>query len=255
MYIDSNNRLHDDQTRALTCPHCAVYSHVTLLAAPSFADLSATHPKHTGLVYRCDACNAPVFMRAHVRGHGPERIDLSTQLEEVEKPLEPFDYADLPPEVEALFSETLQCYTNGLFNAFATMCRRTLQAVFVDLGEAGKLRVFDELNDVRDMAELDLDTFAPIKRILFGTDSDPAPAFPTIDEFQAALLLEVVKDLMYECYVRRARLRQAIVVRRAAAGLEGTGDAAARESSADEDPGVAEHAHPPAVLTGVPRMP
>jgi hypothetical protein len=35
------------------------------------------------------------------------------------------------------------------------MCRRTMQAVFADLGEIGKLRVFDELNDVRDMAEID----------------------------------------------------------------------------------------------------
>lgn len=217
MYIDFHNRLHDDQARALTCPHCAVFAHMTAQATPSFADLAATRPKQTGLIYRCDACNAPVFMRAQVRSIGTERIELSAQLEEIEKPLEPFDYADLPPEIEALFSETLRCYSGSLFNAFATMCRRTLQAVFADLGESGKLRVFDELNNVRDMAELDLETFAPIKRVLFGTDSDPPPNFPPIDEFQAALLVEVVKDLMYECYVRRARLRQAIVVRRAAA--------------------------------------
>ena len=224
IYIDTSNRLHDDQARALTCPHCAVFAHVTALAVPSFADIAAARPKQTGLVYRCDACRSPIFFRAQIRSITSDRIELSAQLEEIEKPLEPFDYADLPPDIEALFSETLQCYSSSLFNAFATMCRRTLQAVFADLGEAGKLRVFDELNNVRDMAELDLETFAPIKRVLFGTDGDPPPNFPPIDEFHAALLLEVVKDLMYECYVRRARLRQAIVVRRSAAdGPGGTG--------------------------------
>jgi hypothetical protein len=35
-----------------------------------------------------------------------------------------------------------------------------------------------------------------------------------IDEDQAALLLEVIKDLLYQCYVRKARLQQALVVRR-----------------------------------------
>ena len=33
--------------------------------------------------------------------------------------------------------------------------------------------VFDELNNVRDMAEIDSGLFTPIKRVLFGTDADP----------------------------------------------------------------------------------
>jgi hypothetical protein len=219
IYVDTNDRLHNDQAAslALTCPHCAVFAHVTPLAAPAFTDLVATRPKQTGLIYRCDACNSPIFMRTHVRSYGPERIELSSQLEEVERPREQFDYADLPPEIETLFSETLLCYSHGLFNAFAAMCRRTMQTVFVDLGESGKLRVFDELSNVRDMAELDVAMFSAIKRVLFGTDADAAPNYPPMDEFQAALLLEIIKDLLYESYVRRARLRQAIVVRRAAA--------------------------------------
>jgi hypothetical protein len=218
IYIDSNDRLHNEQAGSLaqTCPHCAVFAHITPLAIPPFRELATTRPKQTGLVFRCDACHAPIFLRAQVRSFAPDRIELSSQFEEVERALEPFDYADLPTEIEALFSESLQCYSHGLYNAFATMCRRTMQAAFADLGESGKLRVFDELNNVRDMAELDLSMFTPIKRVLFGSDADPAPQYPPIDEFQAALLLEVVKDLLYESYVRRARLRQAIVVRRAA---------------------------------------
>ena len=240
IYIDTNDRLHNEQAGNLaqTCPHCAVFAHITPLAIPSFRELAATHPKRTGLVYRCDACHAPIFLRTQVRSYAADRIELSSQFEEVERALEPFDYADLPPEIETLFGETLQCYSHGLFDAFATMCRRTMQAAFADLGEAGKLRVFDELNNVREMAELDQAMFAPVKRVLFGTDADPAPSYPSIDEFQAALLLEVVKDLLYESYVRRARLRQAIVVRRAAVEPNGRidNDAVANGAASETPP-------------------
>jgi hypothetical protein len=217
IYIDTNDRLHDEQAAslALTCPHCSVFAHITPMAVPRFAELSASRPKQIGIIYRCDACYCPIFMRTHARSYGPERIELSSQLVEVERPTEKFDYSNLPPEVETLFAETLQCYSLGIFNAFGSMCRRTMQAVFADLGESGKLRVFDELNTLRDMAELDLALFTPIKRVLFGTDADIAPSLPTIDEDQAALLLEVIKDLLYQCYVRKARLQQALVVRRA----------------------------------------
>jgi len=217
IYIDTHDRLHDEQAAslALTCPHCAVFAHITPMAVPRFAELSAGRPKQIGIIYRCDACYCPIFMRAHVRAYGPERIELSSQLVEVERPTEKFNYSDLPPEVETLFTETLQCYSSGILNAFASMCRRTMQAVFAHLGESGKLRVFDELNTVRDMAQMDAAVFTPIKRVLFGTDADAAPNLPEIDEDEAAILLEVIKDLLYQCYVRKARLQQALVVRRA----------------------------------------
>ena len=35
-----------------------------------------------------------------------------------------------------------------------------------------------------------------------------------IDNFQAGVLLEVTKDLLYQAYVRRGRLQQAMMVRR-----------------------------------------
>src|SRR5688572_481637 len=50
----------------------------------------------------------------------------------------------LPKEAEVIFKEALGCHHAGCFNAFASMCRRTVQIVFEDLGEAGKLKLFDE---------------------------------------------------------------------------------------------------------------
>ena len=94
------------------------------------------------------------------------------------------------------------------------MCRRAAQAVFADLGEAGKLRLFDDLNDVRTMAELDTESFARVKSILFGSDSDPRPNPPLLESYSAGVLVEVMKDLLYEAYVRKGKLQQAMMVRR-----------------------------------------
>jgi hypothetical protein len=120
----------------------------------------------------------------------------------------------LPEEVELLFREALTCYSNGAFNAFASMCRRSAQAVFADLGETGRLRLYDELNNVRAMAELDLETFTRIKSVLFGNDSDPRPNAPLLESYAAGALLEIMKDLLYEAYVRKGKLQQAMLVRR-----------------------------------------
>src|SRR6185312_17523974 len=74
VYIDSSDRLLHDQAQslALTCPHCLVLAHVTPMAVPPFAALSAHRPRQVGIVYRCDACNAPIFLRFNVREYGAQ---------------------------------------------------------------------------------------------------------------------------------------------------------------------------------------
>jgi hypothetical protein len=215
-YIDASGQLHHEQeaSLALTCPHCQVLSHITPIAIPGFAELSSHRPKAVGVVYRCDACNAPIFLRFPVKMYATHRIELTSQFVEVERPKEKFSYTYLPEEVEVLFREALGCYSSGCFNAFASMCRRTMQAAFLEMGETGKLRVFDQLNDVRQMAELDAQTFSDIKRTVFGSDADRAPSLPVLDDQQAGVLLEVMKDLLYQTYVRKGRLQQAMMVRR-----------------------------------------
>ncbi|HZO22945.1 MAG TPA: hypothetical protein VFB37_10635 [Steroidobacteraceae bacterium] len=216
VHIDSSSQLiHDqEQNLAVTCPHCEVVSHVTPSAVPRFEDLQAHRPKQIGVVYRCDACGAPIFTRFMVRMYGPSRVELAPQFTEVERAREKFSFTYLPQDVEILFREGLACFSAGAFNAFASMCRRTAQAVFADLGEAGKLRLFDELNTARDLAGLTSETYGKLKTILFGSESDPRPNPPLLDSYEAGIVLEVMKDVLYEAYVRKGKLRQAILVRR-----------------------------------------
>jgi hypothetical protein len=216
VYIDSASRIvHDqEQNLALVCPHCLVTAHITPSAVPRFDDLQAHKPKYVGLVYRCDACLAPIFLRMTVRMYAATRVELAPQFMEIERPRETFAFTHLPEEVELLFKEALTCYSSGALNGFASMCRRAAQAMFADLGEVGKLRLFDELNNVRAMAELDAESFMRIKSVLFGSDSDPRPNPPLLESYSAAMLLEVMKDLLYEAYVRKGKLQQAMMVRR-----------------------------------------
>jgi hypothetical protein len=53
-----------------------------------------------------------------------------------------------------------------------------------------------------------------LKGILFGTANDPRPNIPFLDGHEAGITLEVMKDLLYEAYVRKGKLQQAMLVRR-----------------------------------------
>jgi hypothetical protein len=216
MYIDSASHLHHDLAKNLvvTCPHCQTVAHLTLCAVPRFEDLQQYRPRQVGLVYLCDACHMPIFLRFTVRVYGAARIELSPQFTEIERAREKFSFTYIPEDVEVLFREALTCYAQGAFNAFASMCRRTMQAVFIDLGEPGKLRLFDELNAVRELANLETDIFNKVKQVLFGAELDTYAPVPLIDGYEAGIMLESVKDLLYEAYVRKGKLQQAIMVRR-----------------------------------------
>jgi hypothetical protein len=216
LYIDSNNLIHHDHDKNLvvTCPHCQVVAHLTPSAVPHFEDLQLYRPKQVGVVYQCDACHLPVFLRFTVRIYGATRIELSPQFTEVERAREKFSFAYIPEDVETLFREALTCFSQGAFNAFASMCRRTAQAMFADLGEAGKLRMFDELNAARELANIAPEIFTKMKSVLFGADLDLRSTLPLVDGYEAGIMLEVVKDLLYEAYVRKGKLQQAIMVRR-----------------------------------------
>ena len=217
LYIDTASQLHHDTEKNLvvTCPNCQAVAHITASAVPRFEDLQLYRPKQVGLVYLCDACHAPIFLRFTVRMYGATRVELSPQFTEVERAREKFSFNYIPEDVELLFREALTCFSSGAFNAFASMSRRAAQAMFTDLGESGKLRLFDELNAVRDLASIAPEIFTKMKSVLFGAELDARAApLPLLDGYEAGIMLEVVKDLLYEAYVRKGKLQQAIMVRR-----------------------------------------
>ena len=92
------------------------------------------------------------------------------------------------------------------------MCRRASVSAFEALGEGGKLRAFEEVMTAQDIAGIEDDSFTPIKQVLFGTGSHEQ--LPLLNRAQAGILVEVLKDMFYQCFVRRGKLTRAIKVRR-----------------------------------------
>jgi 2-hydroxychromene-2-carboxylate isomerase len=199
-----------DEQFGLECPYCGVYAHMTPESMPRYEHIVTTRPKHVGLVYQCDACAAPVFLRFAVKEYRDDEIELYRNFIELERPKERFQFSYLPKTTEALFREALACYSNGQFNAFASMCRRAAESSFAAMGDSGKLRAFDEVMVAQEIADIDDESFEPIKRVLFEIDDD----VPMLNRAQAGILLEVLKDMFYQCFVRRGKLTRAIKVRR-----------------------------------------
>tara|TARA_R110002096_G_scaffold6305_15_gene29347 strand:+ start:12293 stop:12985 length:693 start_codon:yes stop_codon:yes gene_type:complete len=196
----------------LECPYCGVYAHMSPQSVPDAAALLRDKPKHVGLVYQCDACHAPVFLRFTVREYRDNRVELLRNFVELERPKERFAFSYLPKHTEVMFREALSCYSANNFNAFASMCRRAAKSAYDALGEGGKLRAFEEVMAAQDIAEIDDDAFAPIKVVLFGAGQQED--LPLLNRAQAGILLEIMKDMFYQCFVRRGKLTRAIKVRR-----------------------------------------
>ncbi len=211
--ITRDRTVHDESGEhfGLECPYCGVYAHMTPESVPDVEIVLRHRPKHVGLVYQCDACHAPIFLRFAVKAFGEDGIELYRNFLELERPKEKFPFSYLPGQTELLFREALACYSGNSFNAFASMCRRAAESAFSAMGDGGKLRAFDEVMAAQDIAEIDDDTFAPIKQVLF--ESEPGD-LPLLNRAQAGVLLEVMKDLFYQCFVRRGKLTRAIKVRR-----------------------------------------
>jgi len=216
VFIDSSGRLHHDQESglALGCPHCGVLAHISPVSVPDFNVLQQHKPSQVGLVYRCAACNAPVFLRFTVKLYAGSRVELAPNFVELERAREKFNFTYLPEDTERLVKEAFACYSAGCHNAFAAMCRRVAQATFADLGPQARLELFEELTNIRRLAELEDGAYDLVRKVLFDFDEPGRGSLPAVDEFHAGVLLEVLKDLLYQAYVRRGRLQQAMMVRR-----------------------------------------
>jgi len=195
----------------LECPYCGVHAHMSPQSVPDATALLRDKPKHVGLVFQCDACHAPVFLRFAVREYSDNRVELLRNFVELERPKERFAFSYLPRHTEIMFREALACYSNNSFNAFASMCRRAARSSFTALGEGGKLRAFEEVMAAQRIAGIDDGTFSPIKTVLFGAGQQED--LPLLNHAEAGILLEVLKDMFYQCFVRKGKLTRAIKVR------------------------------------------
>jgi hypothetical protein len=122
-----------------------------------------------------------------------------------------FSFEYLPASVAGLFRDALGCYRHGLLQAFAATCRLAAHATFSDLGEASKLEIYDQVEEIAQLANIDDQVYRNMRNILFDTDSESVPE--ELDRETAAVLLETMKEVLYQSYIRRGVLRKKIRMR------------------------------------------
>jgi hypothetical protein len=210
IYVNKNNDFEQSEIATRECPHCGALAQLLPIATPSFDALKKARPQHAGIVFRCAACNEPRFLRVAVRAFEPERVELSSNLVEVERARERFQFGYLAEDVERLLREALDCYTADCHTAFALMSRHAIDAALKNTDPATRRRWQESLREVLQIAEVDAETSRALEAALFG---DPS-VLPAIGPDAAAVLIEAVKDLFYQAYVRTEKLRAAMKMRR-----------------------------------------
>jgi hypothetical protein len=214
IYVNKDNNFEQAEPTSRECPHCGAHAQLLPVATPSFEVLMQARPRQVGIAFRCAACNEPRFMRAAVRRYADDRVELSSNLVEVERRRERFPYDYLPQPIARMLREALECYAADCHTAFGLMCRRAVHASWQQLGRQARLRWHELFQDAVTAADLDAPTTRTLEMILFGHDEST----PEVGPVEAAVLIEVIKDLFYQCYVRSAKLRAAMRMRRYFAG-------------------------------------
>lgn len=217
MYIgnDNNPQIIADKHFTVKCPHCNVRSGVSLVSVPRFEYLHRFRPTWVGIGYRCDACNEPVFLKFRITGFGnPVQID--EQPVEIQCAAETFDLSYLPADVASDLGEALTCYSQSCWNAFAAMCRRALQSAAVVLGTEGSTKVQQQIESLHAMGVVDDEAFTQLKAIMLTGHDGTHPHLPKLSPKRCTVLLELMKDALYQLFVRKAKIEEAAQLRKEA---------------------------------------
>ena len=150
--------------------------------------------------------------------------------------MERFNFAHLPENVAAAFQDTLGCHKNGLMHAYLAMCRLTMQAVFDDLGDGARLRIFDQVDEIIELAEADERVARIVRRTLFDSDGKELQFRSDIDRETTGILLEIMKEILYQTYTRKALLQQKLKMRRFFASQTGSDDPSRNQTETKVSP-------------------
>ena len=215
--IYSNNALQHiaDASFSTTCPHCNALSGLSLVSAPRHEYILRFKLAWVGFVFRCNACNQPVFRKTQVLVLG-DPVSVHEDMIEIERSAESFELQHLPTEVADDFKEALTCYSNSCWNAFAAMTRRTLQSTATHLGTEGSTKIQQQLEDLRQMGVVEEEGFKQLKAIMLAGHDGAHPHLPKLSAERAAVLLDLAKDALYQLFVRKAKIEESARLRSAA---------------------------------------
>lgn len=203
---------HDAASATSGCPQCRANTALTLISRPDFNAIKTCKPATIGLSFLCLKCLSPVMIRFTIKHIAENEIGLGEVLSEENKSDGSINLNYLPPAVKKAYVDALGCYQHDLLQPFALMCRQTIKAIIKDLGDNGKMRVFNQIEELRHMLNIDPCIFDSINNTLFD-NKQSLHSNAAIGKTEATVLHAAMKDLLYQIYVRKARLQRAFSMR------------------------------------------
>lgn len=189
------------------CPHCSVANPNLPYVWQTTTENHSGRNKRNWKVYKCESCGGLI---SAFSPHGTNNV---IQIYP-SKISETFDFEYLRGDVLADFQEALNCYSNNCFNAFAAMCRRTVQSLATQLGSEGKDKVTKQLENLKSILDIDEETFTILEQIIIAGHDGAHPHLPKLSPQRAAILLELMKDVLYQLYIRKIKIEESIKLRK-----------------------------------------
>lgn len=189
-----------------TCPHCQTYAHLTPIALPRFEQAKKSRPQKLGIGYSCDACKQPVFLNFGVLHYAHNYIELNAAYQVIDTHRPKLNIQLDHPVAKALLEEAWVCLDQTCLHAFTMVCQQLVRTVAKDQGPQGTLKVFNVLREAASLAQVSNRHFLLFRTALFTQPNTPM----VLNHEQAWILLELLKDALYQLYARAAELQQAM---------------------------------------------
>lgn len=193
---------------SMRCPHCDVYSVMSLQDIPSWQRLQTERPRRMGIVATCPSCRRPVFLVSGSLTYEPSLIKMEDGFLPVQQPRDPFETRLLPTAVRALSEEALACYQAGHFQALCLVAHKIVITADDVLGGSRRLDLFNTVTATAEFAEMEPALLRLCRSILFNLDEQEH--IPELSHTQASALVALLKDLLHEAFVRPSKIRRAL---------------------------------------------
>jgi hypothetical protein len=199
------------------CPHCNLATRFSLAVQPNHRT-SADNAKELVAGYLCDACLRAVGILWRVQSADMNGNVAVFSPEMILRVREAFDFSHVPDAVKKEISEGLDCLSVNANNAFAAMCRRAVQSICTSLGAEGSTKVQAQIVEMAELIELDEETKKIALEVMLTGHDGAHPHLPNVNSDRAAVLLSLVRDLVYQIFTRPGKIKESVTLRKAAIG-------------------------------------
>lgn len=189
----------------MNCPHCSAYTKITLLVYSSTDSCRHLGMNKVGSIFYCESCLEPIFICWQLKDkkHSPPIVD-QPQLMHISMPKSDLTYVQ--DKVKKEYIEALKCYGITCYNAFAAICRRTIQTICMDKEIAGTTKVMKQVEKLKkELADPEMSDI--LDELIISGHNGVHPHLPEVKEERAEKMLALMNDLLDQIYNRPGRLK------------------------------------------------